>query len=208
MGDGGIRPAAAADFGRVSEIVNHYIRTSTVNFRTEPQTPAEWERDWLAHSRVHPWYVAERDGVVVGIAYASAWKRRPAYDWTAETIVYLDREQRGRGLGAELYRRLLRTLERQGYRSAMAVVSLPNDASVRLHQALGYELVGCVRAAGFKFGRWHDTGLWQRMLSPGEQPPGPLLPVADLEPGADPDPAPDPNSDPDPEPSRNGSGGA
>ena len=177
---GRLRPAQARDFAQVSEIVNHYIRTSAVNFRTEPQTPGDWERDWLAHRRTHPWYVAERDGAVVGIAYAAPWKPRPAYDWTTETTVYLDQAQRGRGLGLELYRLLLRTLERQGYRSAMAVVSLPNEASVRLHRALGYQQVGHVRAAGFKFGGWHDTGLWQRILIEGEQPPRPVLPVADL----------------------------
>ncbi|QMU77469.1 N-acetyltransferase [Streptacidiphilus sp. PB12-B1b] len=173
----GIRPAREDDFAAVCGIVNHYIRTSTVNFRTEPQTPEEWRQDWRAHRATHPWYVLERDGAVAGIAYAAPWKARDAYRWTAETTVYLAPGQHGRGHGTALYRRLLATLEAQGYRSAMAVVALPNDASARLHRSLGFEQVGLVRAAGFKLGGWHDVAFWQRVLAEDGRPPGPIGPV-------------------------------
>lgn len=84
-----IRPATVADMPAVCDIVNHYIETSTVNFRTEPQTPQEWTQDLLHLQERYPWLVAEVDGEIAGIAYAGPWKARNAYDWTAESTVYI-----------------------------------------------------------------------------------------------------------------------
>jgi phosphinothricin acetyltransferase len=175
-----IRFARPGDFAAVCSIVNVYIATSTVNFRTEPQTPEEWERSWAAGRDRHPWYVAEVDGVVSGVAYSSPWNTRAAYDWTAETTVYVDERQRGRGLGGALYTELLKTLETQGYRSAIAVVALPNDASVALHESFGFRFAGRVEAAGHKFGAWHDVGFWQRGFAFGPEPPAPIRPPRPL----------------------------
>ncbi|WP_033213694.1 phosphinothricin N-acetyltransferase [Kitasatospora phosalacinea] len=176
----GVRLARAEDLPAVCEIVNFYIRTSTVNFRTSPQLPEEWEQDWAAHRERYPWYVALVGGEVAGIAYAAPWKARNAYDWTTETTVYVSDRHRGRGLGSALYERLLKTLEAQGYRSAMAVVSLPNEGSVALHEAFGFESVGRIHAAGHKLGGWHDIGFWQRRFVLDEDAPGPITPLADL----------------------------
>lgn len=175
-----IRLARAEDFAQVCEIVNYYILTSAINFRTKPQTPQEWQQDWRTHRDRYPWYVAELDGIVAGVAYAMPWKARNAYDWTTETTVYLSRQQRRKGLGTALYIQLLKTLEAQGYRSAMAVLSLPNDASVRLHESLGYERAGRIRAAGFKLGGWYDVGFWQRCFVQDLAPPRPIIPLAEL----------------------------
>lgn len=87
---------------------------------------------------------------------------------------------RGQGLGAALYAALLKTLEAQGYRSAMAVIALPNDASVALHESLGYEQVGQTHAAGHKLGGWHDVGFWQRRFMLSDEPPAAIVPLADL----------------------------
>lgn len=157
----------------VCEIVNHYIVTSWANFRTEPQTADEWTEQFEAGRERHPWLVAEVDGVVAGIAYASPWRPRAAYGWTVETTVYLAPGQGGRGLGRALYERLLPLLAAQGYRSAVATIALPNPASVRLHEACGFTAVGVLRDAGFKLGAWHDIGYWQAHLRADDAAPEP-----------------------------------
>lgn len=174
-----IRPATAADMLAVCDIVNHYIATSTTNFRTEPQTPDEWTKDLLQLRERYPWLVAEVDGVVAGIAYAGPWKARHAYDWTAESTVYVSPRHQRLGLGSTLSTHLLKSLEAQGFRSVVAVIALPNDPSVRLHEALGYTARGTLRAAGFKHGNWHDVGFWQRDFGL-PAPPRPVRSVTEI----------------------------
>lgn len=174
-----IRPATVDDMPAVCEIVNHYIATSTVNFRTEPQTPDEWTKDLLALRERYPWIVAEVDGVVAGIAYGGPWKARNAYDWTAEATVYVSPRHQRLGLGTALYTHLLESVEAQGFRSVVAVIGLPNDASVRLHEALGFTARGTLKAAGFKHGNWHDVGFWQRDFAL-PAPPRPVRPVQEI----------------------------
>ena len=132
-----------------------------------------------AISRTHPWLVAERDGAVAGYSYASPHHDRPGYRWAADVAVYVDaRRQRG-GVGRELYEGLLPLLARQRLHVACAGIALPNDASVALHRAVGFEPVGVYRAIGFKRGRWLDVGWWQARLRPardGEPPAEPLAP--------------------------------
>lgn len=175
-----VRAAEQADIPPVCAIVNEFIATSAVNFRTEPQAPDEWERDWRRLREHYPWLVAVEGGTVVGVAYSGPWKPRRAYDWTAESTVYVAPGAQGRGVGSALYDRLLGLLERQRYRSVVAVLGLPNEASVRFHERHGFVRVGLLADAGFKFGRWHDVGFWQRTLSAAGGRPAPTLPVAEV----------------------------
>jgi phosphinothricin acetyltransferase len=177
---GVVRLAQVADMVTVCDIVNYYIETSMVNFRTEPQTPQEWEDDWRRLRDRYPWLVVEVDGAVVGIAYAGPWKARKAYCWCTETTVYVSKDYRDKGLGATLYTHLLKALEAQGYRSAIGVIALPNPASVRLHEVFGYKHAGTIRAAGHKLGNWHDIGFWQVEFALGQESPQPIKPVADV----------------------------
>jgi phosphinothricin acetyltransferase len=172
-----IRLAEQSDLPAVCEIVNVHIATSVANFRTAAQAPGEWETLWRELRTSYPWYVAEANGEIAGVAYARPWNPRGAYDWTAESTVYVARERHGRGLGSALYARLLTTLAQQGYRCVIAGIALPNDASVALHTSLGFEHVGTIRAAGYKHGGWHDVGYWQRRFSPDREPPGEIRPV-------------------------------
>jgi phosphinothricin acetyltransferase len=174
-----IRPATPADMAPVCDIVNFYIETTAVNFRMQPQAVGEWEADLRNYHSMYPWLVAEVDGSVAGVAYSAPWKQRNAYDWCAESTVYVAPHYRGRGLGSALYSRLLMCLESQGFRSVVAVISLPNEASVGLHEALGYVHAGTIRKAGYKLGGWHDVGFWQREFTTDDQPPTPVRPVAD-----------------------------
>lgn len=172
-----VRFAESSDAASIAGIVNHYIATSTANFRTEPQAPAEWERELAEYGRRYPWIVAEYEGAVVGLAYAKPWNARQAYDWTAEATVYVAEGQRGRQVGSTLYGELLKRLESQGFRSVMALVTSPNPGSEALHAAFGFKPVGTIEAAGYKFDGWHDVGVWQKTLAELPDPPAPTVPV-------------------------------
>jgi L-amino acid N-acyltransferase YncA len=122
-------------------------------------------------SRTHPWLVAEVDGEIVGFAYGCPHRERAAYRWAADVSVYLEPSVHGRGIGRALYERLLSLLTEQGIRIACAGIALPNEASVALHEALGFWRVGVYRGIGFKAGSWQDVGWWQLELSPAQTPP-------------------------------------
>jgi phosphinothricin acetyltransferase len=168
-----VRLAAEDDLVRVCEIVNYFINNTFANFRTKPQIVEEWRHDWRRlHSRF-PWLVATTHDRLVGVAYTAPWNDRNAYQWTVEATVYVDDSWHGRGAGNALYTELLDRLRRQGFRSVVAVIALPNDPSVRLHERHGFIHVGKLVDAGFKRGGWHDVGFWQCTLrsSPDEIPP-------------------------------------
>jgi phosphinothricin acetyltransferase len=126
----------------------------------------------------HPWLVAERDGVLAGYAYACSHRARPAYRWSTDVSVYVDQRNRRQGVGRRLYEDLLDRLRGQGFRIACAGVTLPNEASVALHERLGFVAAGVYRDIGWKAGAWRDVGWWQLDLNPemGEptepSPPG------------------------------------
>jgi L-amino acid N-acyltransferase YncA len=129
-------------------------------------------------SRTHPWLVYERDGEVAGYAYAGVHRTRAAYRWTAEVTAYVAQSHQRAGVGRALYEELLARLRAQNFRLAVAGITLPNDASVGLHEALGFEPVGVYRNIGWKFGSWHDVGWWQLDLGEPQTspPPEPLSP--------------------------------
>lgn len=182
-GDGAVRvrPATGDDMPAICDIINHFIHASWVNFRTRPQTPEEWRSSWEHTRERYPWLVATARDRVIGVAYAGAYKPREAYNWCAEVTVYVAADLRRRGVGRALYGRLLPILEAQGYRSLVAVIALPNPASVALHEAFGFEHVGTLQRVGFKLGEWHDTGFWQRMLPGGNAAPAAIRRVAEVE---------------------------
>ena len=159
-----VRLATEDDLAEVSEIVNHYIQATFFNFRTEPQGVDEWRGNWQRGHQRFPWLVATDDRVV-GVAYAAPWNDRAAYQWTAEVTVYVDPSAQRRGVGDALYTELLDRLRRQGLHSVVAVIALPNDPSVRLHERHGFVRVGQLVEAGYKLGAWRDVGFWQRTFN-------------------------------------------
>ena len=158
-----LRPADVSDAAAVAAVYAPYVLGSVASFEQEPPHADEVARRMLAGPR-KPWWVAERDGAVVGYAYASAYRARPAYRWSVETSVYLAANEHRRGTGLALYERLLADVRALGYVSAYAGITLPNPGSVALHERLGFTTAGVFHAAGFKDGAWHDTGWWQRSL--------------------------------------------
>lgn len=174
-----IRPATAADAPACATIYAPYVTETVITFETDPPSAQQFAQRIADTRRTHEWIVAEVDGAVAGYAYAHPFNMRAAYAWSCETSIYLDRTARGRGLGRALYGALLPLLAQRGYRRAFAGVALPNDASLGLHHALGFEDVGCYRRVGWKLGQWHDVAWLQRDLQSDEaDPPVPVPPRA------------------------------
>jgi L-amino acid N-acyltransferase YncA len=124
----------------------------------------------------YPWLIAELDGVIAGYAYASQHRARAAYRWSADVTVYVSDAHHRRGVGRALYLRLFELLVQQGYYEAGAGITLPNDASVGLHESLGFRPVGVYRNIAFKFGAWRDVGWWQKTLRRHEPDTSPAEP--------------------------------
>jgi len=161
----------------ICKIVNHYIATTKLNFRTELQTPEDWTKDWQHLRERYPWLVATVDERVVGVAYAGPWKARSAYDWSTESTVYVDPTAQRRGVGRALYERLFSLLDAQGYRTTLAVIALPNPASIGIHESFGFRPVGVLRSVGFKLGTWCDVGFWQRLHEHSDAAPSAVRPL-------------------------------
>lgn len=174
-----IRVARTDDAAAIADVYRPYVEETAVTFdETAPDADAmaaKLERTLATY----PWFVAERDGEIVGYAYASALRERPAYRWSVELSVYVDRAGHGEGVGSALYRALLETLDRQGYASAYAVLTLPNPGSVGFHEALGFERVGRFPEVGFKHGTWHDVAWYERDLGGRPGDPADPTPFAD-----------------------------
>jgi L-amino acid N-acyltransferase YncA len=168
-----IRDADAdRDSAACAEIYSRFVRETAISFEAEPPSVTEMARRITGTSSRYPWLVAELDGAVAGYAYASAFRERAAYRWAVEVTVYVDGSHHRRGIGRALYESLFERLAAQGFRMACGGITLPNPASVALHESVGFEPVGVYRAIGWKFGRWHDVAWYQRALRPdGPDPP-------------------------------------
>lgn len=160
-----VRPAAAADAEAIARIYNYYVQNSVITFEEE-LVPTQVMATRVAEIQglSLPWLVAEIDGAVVGYAYARPWRPRSAYRYSVETTIYLEHGHEGRGLGKSLYSALLPLVRERGIHVAIGGVALPNDASVALHEKLGFEKVASFRQVGFKHERWVDVAYWQLIL--------------------------------------------
>lgn len=162
-----IRLAREQDAAGIAAVYRPYVEDSPISFEERAPYAAEMARR-IAGDRpgFHPWLVAEEDGAILGFASSSPFRTRPAYRWSVETGIYVAANACGRGLGKSLLEALTGLLKRQGYAAAIGAIALPNDASVRLHEALGFVPSGIYRGTGFKMGQWIDVGLWQKDLAP------------------------------------------
>lgn len=166
-----IRDATELDAEACAAIYRPYVTDTAISFETEPPAPAAMAERIAAASRTHAWLVLEDLGRVVGYAYGGPFNSRPAYRWSCEVSVYLERGRRRTGGGRALYEALFDRLAARGFRTAFAGVALPNDASLGLHKAMGFEPIGTYRGVGWKHGAWHDVAWSQRTLATGEDPP-------------------------------------
>jgi phosphinothricin acetyltransferase len=167
----GIRDATAADAAACAAIYAPFVTGTAITFETDPPDTAEFARRIAAARRDHAWLVAEQAGRVLGYAYAGPWKARPAYRWTAEVAVYIAPDGQRSGLGRALYEALFARLADRGYRTLIAGVTLPNEASLGLHRALGFASVGTFASVGWKLGAWRDVHYLSRTIGDGTEPP-------------------------------------
>lgn len=180
MSDHRLRLATGGDAAEVRAIYAPYVETTAITFEEIVPSSAEMTRRIEETLAERPWLVCESARGLDGFAYAAPFRARPAYRFSVETTVYVREAGRGLGVGSALARSLLAVLRLQGYRLAVAGIALPNEASVRLHESLGFEQIGVLRRVGFKLGRWHDVGWWAHELQRlGDEPPAPR-PLAGL----------------------------
>jgi phosphinothricin acetyltransferase len=159
-----IRRGGEGDLPAIVEIINHYIASTAITFDVEPYT-VETRRPWLEQfgaSGRHQIFVAERAGQVLGWACSGPFRAKAAYETTAEASVYTAPGEGGQGLGTRLYERLFDALRGEDLNRLVAGITLPNEASVRLHRRLGFEPVGVFTANGRKLGRYWDVAWYQR----------------------------------------------
>ncbi len=169
-----IRPTHPDDLDAVAAIYAHYVLNSVATFDEEPPSPEEWRaKAYDLYARRLPFLVAEADWEVVGFAYAAPWRPKPAYRHTAEDTIYLAPDYTGKGLGKALLTTLMPLCADVGVRRLLAVIADGGDdnASSRLHTALGFTEAGRLSQVGFKFDRWIDTVIYQLELQPREVPP-------------------------------------
>jgi phosphinothricin acetyltransferase len=162
-----VRDATVEDAAACAGIYAPYVRDTVISFELEPPTVAQMAARIEGGLARHAWLVLEDDGRVVGYAYGSTFNARAAYDWSTSVSVYTEPGRRRSGAGRALYAALFDRLAARGYLTALAGVALPNEASVGLHTAMGFEPVGTYRRVGWKLGRWHDVTWFQRPLGDG-----------------------------------------
>ena len=159
-----IRDVLPSDADAICAIYNPHVRETIVTFE-EVAITAEEMRGRIANiSAILPWLVAERDGEILGYAYAGRFFDRSGYRFCAMSTIYVHDKAQRSGIGFSLYANLLARLREKSIRSAVGIIALPNPASVALHEKCGFRKVGHLADAGFKFGRWIDVGYWQVLL--------------------------------------------
>lgn len=163
-----IRQGKPSDSSQIADIYRPIVENTVISFEIAPPSGDEITRRIHSSLQSHEWLVAEDNDHLLGYAYATQYRSREAYRYSAETTVYVRENCRGRGIGRRLYTSLLESLHSLAYRRAFAAITLPNDASIALHRAVGFESIGNFKEAGFKFDDWHDVSWWQRRIDHSE----------------------------------------
>jgi len=171
-----VRVANEADAGAIRGIYAPHVERSAVSFETAVPSADEMAARIRKLLPTHPWLVAVVDDRVAGYAYAGPHRERAAYRWSVEATAYVHPDFRNRGMGRRLYSALRAVLKAQNYVNAYGIITLPNAASIALHEACGYRPCATFHHAGYKFGAWHDVGWWQLQIAPPS--PQPAEPVA------------------------------
>jgi L-amino acid N-acyltransferase YncA len=174
-----IRLVAPQDASAIAGIYRPIVESTPISFETEAPDEAEMRGRIEQTLRTYPWLVCEQDGCIAGYAYASRHHDRAAYQWSVDSSVYVQAGRRHSGVGRGLYTSLFRLLAAQGYFNVYAGITLPNPASVGLHESVGFERVGVYRSVGYKTGAWHDVGWWQLSLRSHDSSPPPVRTLAE-----------------------------
>jgi L-amino acid N-acyltransferase YncA len=170
-----VRIATIADAKGILEIYAPYVVNTAFTFETEVPSVLQMEKRIETGLQKFPWIVCTVDGLLAAYVYASSHREREAYQWTSECSVYVHDRFKGKGIGKELYEVLFRVLGIQGLRNVYAGITLPNPASVKLHEQCGFELFAVYENVGYKLNSWHKVGWWRLNLNSYEpEPASPL----------------------------------
>jgi len=156
-----IRNVNPEDAAQVAEIYNYYIQNTHQTFETEPLSAEDMRARIEEIREDYPYLVAEEDGEIFGYAYATQFKLRQAYEFSAEVSIYVKADAKQKGIGTQIYDKLFEELKETDIHAIIAGISLPNDGSVRFHEKLGFTKVAHFREVGYKLGRWVDVGYWE-----------------------------------------------
>jgi L-amino acid N-acyltransferase YncA len=174
----GVRPASAQDAGACLAIYRPYVQNTAISWEIDVPTADEMAARIGGLRATHDWLVLERDDQIIGFAYGQPLKRLAAFQWSAETGIYVDVHHHRAGGGRELYTQLLRRLTERGYRQAFAGITQPNEASNGFHRSFGFQDAGLYRRVAWKHDSWHDVAWMQLdLLGTADQdgPPGPIV---------------------------------
>lgn len=171
-----IRIAHADDATAIHDIYTPHIASGVATFETELPGVDAMRQRVLTRLQHYPWLVWDEGGTVLAYAYASRFRERAAYDWIAETSIYVHADAQRRGIARRLYGFLLETMRMQGINQAMGVITLPGTQSVAMHEAMGFTPAGVWKQSGYKLGQWWDVGVWQKELQAPVNPPAAVVP--------------------------------
>lgn len=175
-----LRVAQKSDASDILRIYAPYIVSTAFTFETEVPSTEAFEQRIIKCLSGYPWIVVMIDDVLAGYAYASSHRERKAYQWTCECSIYLDDRFKGYGIGKELYSLLFNILAFQGFKNVYAGITLPNEASVRLHEKCGFSLFATYDNVGYKLGAWQKVGWWRLQINNYDLNPAPPLPFPEL----------------------------
>lgn len=160
-----IRRMSLCDAVAISDIYNYYVENTVVTFETIAVSETDMrERINEIIDSGNPAYVVEVDGKMAGYCYMHLWKERAAYSFSKEVSIYLHKDIRGKGIGGLLYNHLLKSVDSKNTHVLMAIITVPNNVSVNLHEKFGFKQVGYMRQVGWKFGEWRDVGYWELII--------------------------------------------
>ncbi|WP_203257307.1 GNAT family N-acetyltransferase [Hyunsoonleella ulvae] len=160
-----VRPFTIDDTPALLDIYNHYVSNTVVTFDIEPLSFTTFEAKVNRINAEYPFFVFEDNQGILGFVYASRFRPKPAYNFTVESTVYVKQDAHGKGIGSRLYEALLTALKQTDTHTVIGALTIPNEASVKLHEKFGFKEVALLKEVGLKFGKWHDVGMYQLKLS-------------------------------------------
>ena len=160
-----VRAVRPDDADSITAIYNHYVRNTIITFEETPVSTEEMSQRIKSNGSNLPWLIYEKDHQLLGYAHASNWKSRCAYANSVESTIYLKPEESNKGIGYQLYTALIEQLTIKGFHAIIGGIALPNEASIALHEKLGFEKVAHFKEVGFKFDQWIDVGYWELLIS-------------------------------------------
>jgi phosphinothricin acetyltransferase len=177
-----IKIAESIHAGAIRDIYAPFVQEGFVTFETQVPEIEDFEKRIAHYTERYPWLVMEEDGVVLGYAYASAYRERVAYQWVVECSVYVQGNHQKKGIAAKLYEALFDLLRLQGLYKVYAVITVPNPQSVGFHEKMGFTWFATYENVGYKAGKWCDVGWWQLTLTePDNSIPSAPIPFPQLD---------------------------